>query len=98
MTNEKFEQWKEKVGYDFEHLDPKVINADLQCEKPTSYDFSRVGYQAGRKDGVKEVLRDLRRFAQYVVRGKTCSIGDIFGFIDRKYEEIGEPIHEKNSN
>ena len=98
MTNEKFEQWKEKVGYDFEHPDPKVINADLQCEKPTSYDFSRVGYQAGRKDGVKEVLRDLRRFAQYVVRGKTCSIGDIFGFIDRKYEEIGEPIHEKNSN
>ena len=98
MTNEKFEQWKEKVGYDFEHLDPKVINADLQCEKPTSYDFSRVGYQAGRKDGVKEVLRDLRRFAQYVVRGKTCFIGDIFGFIDRKYEEIGEPIHEKNSN
>lgn len=98
MTNEKFEQWKEKVGYDFEHLDPKVINADLQCEKPTSYDFSRVGYQAGRKDGVKEVLRDLRRFAQYVARGKTCSIGDIFGFIDRKYEEIGEPIHEKNSN
>ena len=57
MANEKFEQWKEKVGYDFEHLDPKVINADLQCEKPTSYDFSRVGYQAGRKDGVKEVLR-----------------------------------------
>lgn len=98
MTNEKFEQWKEKVGYDFEHLDPKVINADLQCEKPTSYDFSRVGYHAGRKDGVKEVLRDLRRFAQYVVRGKTCSIGDIFGFIDRKYEEIGEPVYEKNSN
>ena len=52
MANEKFEQWKEKVGYDFEHLDPKVINADIQCEKPTSYDFSRVGYQAGRKDGV----------------------------------------------
>ena len=98
MANEKFEQWKEKVGYDFERLDPKVINADLEFENPTSWDFSRVGYHAGRKDGVKEVLRDLRRFAQYVVRGETCSIGDIFNFIDRKYEEIGEPVYEENSN
>lgn len=69
-----------------------------ECENPTSYDFSRVGYHAGRKDGVKEVLRDLRRFAQYIVKGKTCSIGDIFNFIDRKYEEIGGPVYEENSN
>ena len=98
MANEKFEQWKEKVGYDFERLDPKVINADLQCEKPTSYDFSRVGYQAGRKDRVKEVLRDLRRFAQYVVKEGTCTKEDIFNLIDHKYEEIGEPINKENSN
>lgn len=70
----------------------------MEFENLTSWDFSRVGYYAGRKDGVKEVLRDLRRFTQYVVRGKICSIGDIFGFIDRKYEEIGEPVYEKNSN
>lgn len=38
-----------------------------ECENPTSYDFSRVDYHAGRKDGVKEVLRDLRRFAQYIL-------------------------------
>lgn len=98
MANEKFEQWKDKVNYEFEHLAPERINADLEFENPTSWDFSRVGYHAGRKDGVKEVLRDLRRFAQYVVRGETCSIGDIFDFIDRKYEEIGEPAYEKNSN
>ena len=98
MANEKFEQWKDKVNYEFEHLPPERINADLEFEKPTSWDFSRVGYHAGRKDGVKEVLRDLRRFAQYVVRGETCSIGDIFGFIDRKYKEIGEPINKENSN
>ena len=90
MANEKFEQWKEKVGYDFEHLDPKVINADLQCKEPTPWDFSRVGYQAGRKDGVKEALGNLRRFAQYVVKEGTCTKEDIFNLIDRKYEEIGE--------
>lgn len=98
MANEKFEQWKDKVNYEFEHLAPERINADLEFENSTSWDFSRVGYHAGRKDGVKEVLRDLRRFAQYVVRGETCSIGDIFNFIDRKYEEIGEPVYEENSN
>lgn len=98
MANEKFEQWKDKVNYEFEHLAPERINADLEFENPTSWDFSRVGYHAGRKDGVREVLRDLRRFAQYIVRGKTCSIGDIFDFIDRKYEEIGEPVYEENSN
>lgn len=69
-----------------------------ECENPTSYDFSRVGYHAGRKDGVKEVLRDLRRFAQYVVRGETCTKEDIFNLIDRKYEEIGESVYEENSN
>lgn len=98
MANEKFEQWKDKVNYEFEHLAPERVNADLEFENPTSWDFSRVGYHAGRKDGVKEVLRDLRKFAQYVVRGETCSIGDIFDFIDRKYEEIGEPVYEENSN
>ena len=95
MANEKFEQWKEKAGYDFEHLDPKVINADLQCEEPTSWDFSRVGYQAGRKDGVKEALGDLRRFAQYVVKEGTCTKEDIFDFINCKYEEIGEISSQK---
>lgn len=76
MINEKIEQWKERVDYDFDNLNPKVINAELQYEKPNSYDFSRVGYRVGRRDGVKEVLRDLRRFVQYRIRGETCSIGD----------------------
>lgn len=98
MANERFEQWKEKVDYDFEHLDPEVINADIQYEKPTSYDFSRVGYRAGRKDGVKEVLRDLRRFVQYSMEEGTCTKEDIFNLIDRKYKEIGEPINEENSD
>lgn len=43
MANEKFEQWKDKVNYEFEHLDPERINADLEFENPTSWDFSRVG-------------------------------------------------------
>lgn len=96
MVNEKFEQWKDKVNYEFEHLSPETINADLEFENPTSYDFSRVGYQAGRKDGVKEALRGLRRFAQYVVKEGTCTKEDIFSLIDRKYEEIGEPINKEN--
>lgn len=52
-------------------------------------------YQAGRKDGVKEALRDLRRFAQYVVKEGTCTKEDIFNLIDHKYEEIGEISSQK---
>lgn len=32
------------------------------------------------------------------VKEGTCTKEDIFNLIDRKYEEIGEPIHEKNLN
>ena len=95
--NEAYEEWKEKVEYDFEHLDPKVGNADLdddlvcsEHEELTAYDYEKHGYKVGRRDGVKEVLRDLRRLAQYTSTERTLSVEDIYNFIDRKYKEIGE--------
>lgn len=100
--NEAYEEWKEKVEYDFEHLDPKVGNADLdddlvcsEHEELTAYDYEKHGYKVGRRDGVKEVLRDLRRYAQYAVSlddNPHCVLTreDIYNFIDRKYKEIGE--------
>lgn len=88
--NEEFEEWKEKVNYDFEHLDPEKSNADVQVENPTSYDFTRVGYRLGRVDGVKEVVRDLRRWAQYIVSDCYATKDDILNFVDRWYRRIGE--------
>ena len=95
--NEAYEEWKEKIEYDFEHLDPKVGNADLdddlvcsEYEELTAYDYEKHGYKVGRRDGVKEVLRDLRRLAQYTSTEHTLSVEDIYNFIDRKYKEIGE--------
>lgn len=99
--NEAYEQWREKVEYDFEHLDPEVGNADLdgdlvcsEYEELTAYDYEKHGYKVGRKDGVKEVLRELRRMVQYTSEDHalavTFSVEDIYNFIDRKYKEIGE--------
>lgn len=100
--NEAYEEWKEKVEYDFEHLDPKVGNADLdddlvcsEHEELTAYDYEKHGYKVGRRDGVKEVLRDLRRLAQYTSTEHTLSVEDIYNFIDRKYKEIGEWKRQK---
>lgn len=100
--NEAYEEWREKVEYDFEHLDPKVGNADLdddlvcsEHEELTAYDYEKHGYKVGRKDGVKEVLRDLRRLAQYTSTEHTLSVEDIYNFIDRKYKEIGEWKRQK---
>ena len=88
--NEAYEEWKEKVEYDFEHLDPKVGNADLdddlvcsEHEELTAYDYEKHGYKVGRRDGVKEALRDLRRLAQYTSTERTLSVEDIYNFIDR---------------
>ena len=95
--NEAYEEWREKVDYDFEHLDPKIGNADLdddlvcsEHEELTAYDYEKHGYRVGRKDGVKEVLRELRRLVQYGSTDQVFSGEDIFNFIDRKYKEIGE--------
>lgn len=93
--NEAYEEWKERVDHDFEHLDPEKSNADVQIENPTSYDFTRVGYRLGRVDGVKEVVRDLRRCAQFhwSLDSNPHSVitrEDVFEFIDKWYERIGE--------
>jgi len=100
--NEAYEEWKEKVEYDFEHLDSEVGNADLdddlvcsEHEELTAYDYEKHGYKVGRRDGVKEVLRDLRRLAQYTSTEHTLSVEDIYNFIDRKYKEIGEWKRQK---